>query len=112
MSHSATQAKRLPVPLVRTTLTVGAFITSDDGLGVEAVAGVDLAGDQRLRARRGVGDVAQLDAVEIAAARLPVVALLALGEHAHAGLETVRASNAPVPSGLEKSVKLLGTIRM
>ena len=64
-----------------------------DGLGVEPVDGVDLAGHERLGAGRGIRDVAQLDAVEPAAAGLPVVAGV-LGEDAHAGLEAFQRVGA------------------
>jgi hypothetical protein len=41
---------------------------------IDAVDGVDLAGDQRVEPRRAVIDDRDLDAVEMAAAFLPVVA--------------------------------------
>ena len=61
IDDSATKAKRLPVPGVRTTLTVGAFMTRLTVRASRRFAGIDLAGYERLHAGRRVGDVAQLD---------------------------------------------------
>ena len=80
-------------PEARTIWILGALRQQRDRLVVDAVDGVDLAGNQSIEPRGPVVDDRDLDAVEPAAPFLPVVAGL-LERDAHARIELVQAEGA------------------
>ena len=83
------------VPAARSShdLKLGALREKRDCFMVHTIDRVDLAGDQRVEPRRAVVDDGDLDPVEPAAIRLPVVAGL-LQRDAHARIEFIDAEGA------------------
>ena len=61
------------MPLVSSTLDVLVALEQVQGLDVQPIDGIDLAGGQRIGARRHIGDGQRFDLVEVPVVGTPVV---------------------------------------